>query len=433
MQIYKTTNLINNKIYIGKDTTSDPRYFGSGLLIKRAFKKYGSENFIKEVIDTSDDYNELSKKEIYWISFYNSTDKKIGYNISNGGDGGDTLSNHPDLEIIKEKISKNSPKKGKTYEEAFGEEISKKYKENLSKSNTRHNLGKKLDELYSSEKSERIRKSISNSSKINWTPERKKLHSNFAKNNIYKSLLSDKSIEKNRNYLNERWSNWRNTEIKIIESLNIEDLVSYLNKIPNSLFSNRSDFYKFIGNDKHELIKKNLLKNRIPNKNNESNKKSIIIDNIRYESISDAVKILNIDRSLIRSRLKSSHFKNYLYQDDELNKKYKKYENIDPHLSKKEKISIDGIIYESITEAAKYLNKSNDYINWRLNSKSYPDWFYLNKEVELKETGDPKMKKVSIIGNEYDSIADAVVKSGIDRQIMRYRLKSNNYTDYFYI
>jgi hypothetical protein len=53
--------------------------------------------------------------------------------------------------------------------------------------------------------------------------------------------------------------------------------------------------------------------------------------------------------------------------------------------------------------------------------------------VELKETGDPKMKKVSIIGNEYDSIADAVVKSGIDRQIMRYRLKSNNFTDYFYI
>lgn len=433
MQIYKITNLINNKIYIGKDTTSDPKYFGSGLLIKRAFKKYGSENFIKEVIDTSDDYNELSKKEIHWISLYNSTDRKIGYNISIGGDGGDTLSNHPDLEIIKEKISKNSPKKGKTYEEAFGEEIAKKYKENLSKSNTRHNLGKKLDELYTPEKSKRIRESISNSSKVNWTSERKKLHSNFSKNNIYKSLLSDKSIEKNRNYLNKRWSNWRKSEIKIIESLNIEELVSYLNKIPNSLFNNRIDFYKFIGNDKHELIKKYLLKNRIPNKNNESNKKSIIINNIKYESISDAVKKLNIDRSLIRSRLKSPHFKNYLFQDEKLNKKYKKYENIDPHLSKKERISIGGIIYESITDAAKYLNKSNDYINWRLNSKSYPEWFYLNKKVELKETGLPKTKRVSILDKEYESISKAVEGSGIDRQIMRYRLKSDNYPDYFYI
>jgi len=43
------------------------------------------------------------------------------------------------------------------------------------------------------------------------------------------------------------------------------------------------------------------------------------------------------------------------------------------------------------------------------------------------------MKKVSIKGNIYESISKAVDGSGIDRQIMRYRLKSNNYTDYFYI
>ena len=70
MQIYKITNLINNKIYIGKDTTSDSKYFGSGLLIKRAYQKYSKENFTKEVIDETDNYDELSKKEIYWISKY---------------------------------------------------------------------------------------------------------------------------------------------------------------------------------------------------------------------------------------------------------------------------------------------------------------------------------------------------------------------------
>ena len=128
MQIYKITNLINHKIYIGKDTTSDPNYFGSGLLIKRSISKYGIYNFIKEVIDETDDYLELSKKEIYWISEYDSTKREIGYNISSGGDGGDTLSNHPELDLIKEKISKNNPKTGKTYEDAFVEVKANEYK-----------------------------------------------------------------------------------------------------------------------------------------------------------------------------------------------------------------------------------------------------------------------------------------------------------------
>ena len=125
MQIYKITNLITNKIYIGKDTTSDPSYFGSGLLIKRAIEKYGKSNFIKEIIDETSDYEQLSKKEIYWIEKYNSTDRNVGYNISKGGDGGNVFLNHPDLDMIKEKISKNNPKTGKTYVEVFGEEKSK--------------------------------------------------------------------------------------------------------------------------------------------------------------------------------------------------------------------------------------------------------------------------------------------------------------------
>ena len=82
MEIYKITNLVNNKIYVGKDTTSDKNYFGSGILIKRAIQSYGLENFVKEIIDETNDYNELSIKEIYWISFYNSTNRNIGYSGS---------------------------------------------------------------------------------------------------------------------------------------------------------------------------------------------------------------------------------------------------------------------------------------------------------------------------------------------------------------
>jgi hypothetical protein len=51
--IYKITNLINQKIYIGKDSTNRKNYYGSGKAIKNAILKYGEDNFSKEIIDTA--------------------------------------------------------------------------------------------------------------------------------------------------------------------------------------------------------------------------------------------------------------------------------------------------------------------------------------------------------------------------------------------
>ena len=50
--VYKTTNLLNNKIYIGLHETEDlnDSYLGSGILLKQAIKKYGSNNFKKEIV-----------------------------------------------------------------------------------------------------------------------------------------------------------------------------------------------------------------------------------------------------------------------------------------------------------------------------------------------------------------------------------------------
>lgn len=90
MIIYKTTNLINGKIYVGKDSFNDPSYLGSGLILSRAIKKHGVHNFTKQILETCNSPKELETREQYWIKTLGSTDRKIGYNIALGGNGGDT-------------------------------------------------------------------------------------------------------------------------------------------------------------------------------------------------------------------------------------------------------------------------------------------------------------------------------------------------------
>jgi len=85
MIIYKIVNLINNKIYIGQDIKNNPKYFGSGKLIKLAIKKYGKSNFKKETLEYCINEKQMDEREIFWIKKLNAIDRKIGYNICEGG------------------------------------------------------------------------------------------------------------------------------------------------------------------------------------------------------------------------------------------------------------------------------------------------------------------------------------------------------------
>ena len=90
--IYKTTCLINGKIYIGKhkiDLTRRDKYLGSGVALKEAILKYGEDNFSKEIIDFAKTREEANEKEKYWIACLKPF-RSNGYNISLGGDGGCT-------------------------------------------------------------------------------------------------------------------------------------------------------------------------------------------------------------------------------------------------------------------------------------------------------------------------------------------------------
>jgi group I intron endonuclease len=98
MIIYKTTNLINGKFYVGKDERNKPDYLGSGINLQRAIKKYGKENFIKETLEVCSTREELIEREKYWIT--ETKAQELGYNIADGGWGGNTYT-----EETKEKVS----------------------------------------------------------------------------------------------------------------------------------------------------------------------------------------------------------------------------------------------------------------------------------------------------------------------------------------
>ena len=104
MIVYITENLINGKRYIGRDMYDNPTYLGSGKLLNKAIKKYGRENFKKTTLQRCNSLDELKSVEEYWIKYYNASTNEKFYNILDGSTGGDSLTNHPNLENIKNKI-----------------------------------------------------------------------------------------------------------------------------------------------------------------------------------------------------------------------------------------------------------------------------------------------------------------------------------------
>ena len=90
--IYKTTDLTNNKIYVGQHKANefDDSYYGSGVIIKRLLNKFGTERFKCELLEECQSENELNEKEIYWIDKLNCRNKDIGYNLASGGSFGDS-------------------------------------------------------------------------------------------------------------------------------------------------------------------------------------------------------------------------------------------------------------------------------------------------------------------------------------------------------
>lgn len=110
--VYKFTNILNNKVYIGKTSTSLRKRVIGHLTASRkwtksrkgyfqnALSKYGINNFNIDILDRCEDKQLLNEREIYWINYYNSNNKKYGYNMTPGGDG------NSDLEFCRKNIER---------------------------------------------------------------------------------------------------------------------------------------------------------------------------------------------------------------------------------------------------------------------------------------------------------------------------------------
>lgn len=125
--IYLTINKINNKKYIGQRrafncSPKDDNYLGSGILLNKAIKLYGKENFLKEILEYCESQEELNKCEQKWISFYDAVKSDNFYNIAVGGLAGDTWLGRSieEKEKFKEKIKKSNKKRIRNPENISG-------------------------------------------------------------------------------------------------------------------------------------------------------------------------------------------------------------------------------------------------------------------------------------------------------------------------
>lgn len=116
--VYKITNLVNNKFYIGVHKTNKPndRYMGSGIAIKEAIKKHGKENFVKEILlitELKESAYEEEKK--LTIDFFD----RNNYNMKLGGVGGFSIETakkgYVAAKFTKEMLSKNGKKNIKQF------------------------------------------------------------------------------------------------------------------------------------------------------------------------------------------------------------------------------------------------------------------------------------------------------------------------------
>ena len=220
--VYKTTCLLNGKIYIGKHETDnlDDGYLGSGKLLRRAIEKYGEENFKREILFEFSSKEEMDAKEAELVNeeFLKRDDI---YNLKQGGEGGFDCINKLHLNtvgITEANKTGNNNKSGQCY--VTGNRI-------------------KSDKAYADWFSNRIKSGLKTSSYVPGTSFRGKHHTEEAKRKISEKN-KEKLLGKNNPQFGKVWI--YNETLRQNRMVKQNDLDDYLKQ--GWKRGRKDDFYK---------------------------------------------------------------------------------------------------------------------------------------------------------------------------------------------
>lgn len=172
--VYKYTNKLSGKWYIGSHNGNNPKYTGSGILFARAIKKYGLDSFSKEILYEGADYREQEERILKEL---NASEDPMSYNLKNEALGGSFPG--PKNGMWGKKLSElqkaacGSAFRGKTRPD-HSEKMKGTNNPMFGKSEHTHGLkeygksreGKTLEEIHGKERAAKIRQKLSESQKM---------------------------------------------------------------------------------------------------------------------------------------------------------------------------------------------------------------------------------------------------------------------------
>src|SRR5208337_1564004 len=146
MIVYKITNSINNKAYVGQSQqTLEERWTKHKYDAKRnvynhfykAIRKYGTDCWKLEVLEEIEDISNLNEAEMKWIEHYDTFNRDKGYNSTNGGENGKIVSEETKEKMSQARLGKkfSEEHKEKLRQARLGKHHTEETKEKMSQAN----------------------------------------------------------------------------------------------------------------------------------------------------------------------------------------------------------------------------------------------------------------------------------------------------------